>query len=103
MPLAAKAGMLAALVVPPENGETEFADMRAAWDELDDDTQKKLEDSLLIIRCITRNQGTGSITRPTTVTGFTLKVLRYDPSSRRTPRPDANPSTLGVTPTEFQE
>jgi alpha-ketoglutarate-dependent taurine dioxygenase len=36
-------GMLAALVVPPENGETEFADMRAAWDELDDDTQKKLE------------------------------------------------------------
>ena len=43
MPLAAKAGMLAALAVPPENGETEFADMRAAWDELDDDTQKKLE------------------------------------------------------------
>ena len=43
MPLAAKAGMLAALVVPPENGETEFADMRAAWDELDDEMQKKLE------------------------------------------------------------
>ena len=43
MPLAAKAGMLAALVVPPENGETEFADMRAAWDELDADTQTKLE------------------------------------------------------------
>ena len=43
MPLAAKAGMLAALVVPPKNGETEFADMRAAWDELDQDTQKNLE------------------------------------------------------------
>ncbi|MEE3279125.1 MAG: TauD/TfdA family dioxygenase [Pseudomonadota bacterium] len=43
MPLAAKAGMLAALVVPPKNGETEFADMRAAWDELDQETQKNLE------------------------------------------------------------
>lgn len=43
MPLAAKAGMLAALVVPPKGGETEFADMRAAWDDLDDETQKKLE------------------------------------------------------------
>ena len=43
MPLAAKAGMLAALVVPPEGGETEFADMRAAWDALDERTQAKLE------------------------------------------------------------
>ena len=43
MPLAAKAGMLAALVVPPENGETEFADMRAAWDKLDADTQEQLQ------------------------------------------------------------
>ena len=39
MPLAAKAGMLMALVVPPEGGETEFADMRAAYDALDDATK----------------------------------------------------------------
>lgn len=43
MPLAAKAAMLYALVIPPEGGETEFADMRAAWDALDSATQAKLE------------------------------------------------------------
>lgn len=35
MPLTSKAAMLYAQVVPPENGETEFADMRAAWRPLD--------------------------------------------------------------------
>jgi len=43
MPLASKAAMLYALVVPPEGGETEFADMRAAWDALDAQTQAGLE------------------------------------------------------------
>lgn len=37
MPLAAKASVLSAQVVPPTGGETEWADMRAAWDALDDD------------------------------------------------------------------
>jgi alpha-ketoglutarate-dependent taurine dioxygenase len=35
MPLAAKASVLAAQVVPTRGGETEWADMRAAWDALD--------------------------------------------------------------------
>jgi alpha-ketoglutarate-dependent taurine dioxygenase len=43
MPLASKAAMLYALVVPPKDGETEFADMRAAWDALDEQTQARLE------------------------------------------------------------
>ena len=43
MPLASKAAMLYALVVPPEGGETEFADMRAAWDALDKVRQAQLE------------------------------------------------------------
>ncbi|MAW28494.1 MAG: taurine catabolism dioxygenase TauD [Gammaproteobacteria bacterium] len=43
MPLASKVAMLSALVVPPEGGETGFADMRAAYDELDDATKEKLE------------------------------------------------------------
>ncbi|HIG44121.1 MAG: TauD/TfdA family dioxygenase [bacterium] len=42
MPLASKVAMLSALVVAPEDGETEFADMRAAWDSLDEQTQQKL-------------------------------------------------------------
>jgi alpha-ketoglutarate-dependent taurine dioxygenase len=43
MPLASKAAMLSAIVVPAEGGETEFADMRAAWDALDDATKRKLD------------------------------------------------------------
>jgi len=43
MPLASKAAMLYAVVVPPEGGETEFADMRAAWEALDKTKQARLE------------------------------------------------------------
>ena len=43
MPLASKAAMLTAKELPPSGGETEFADMRAAWDALDADTQAFLE------------------------------------------------------------
>lgn len=42
MPLASKAAMLCALVVPPEGGETEFADMRAAYDVLSAEMKTKL-------------------------------------------------------------
>lgn len=43
MPLASKAAMLYALEVPSSGGETEFADMRAAWDALDPEMQARLE------------------------------------------------------------
>jgi alpha-ketoglutarate-dependent taurine dioxygenase len=43
MPLASKAAMLSAVVLPPEGGETEFADMRAAYDALDAAMQARLE------------------------------------------------------------
>jgi len=43
MPLASKAAMLSAVVVPPAGGETEFADMRAAWDALAPARQRELE------------------------------------------------------------
>lgn len=42
MPLAAKASILAAQVVPSQGGETELADMRAAYDALDDATKAKI-------------------------------------------------------------
>lgn len=43
MPLASKAAMLMAVVIPDAGGETEFADMRAGWDALDAETQAQCE------------------------------------------------------------
>ncbi|MBV8400554.1 MAG: TauD/TfdA family dioxygenase [Acetobacteraceae bacterium] len=53
----AKYSLLHGRAVPPEGGETEFADMRAAWDALPAKTQTKLRDlvcehSLLFSRAI---------------------------------------------------
>lgn len=44
----AKASILAAHVVPERGGETEWADMRAAWDALDGATQDRLADSVAV-------------------------------------------------------
>ena len=43
MPLAAKASVLSAQVVPPAGGETEWADMRAAYDALDEATRRRIQ------------------------------------------------------------
>ena len=42
MPLSAKASVLSAHVVPPAGGETEWADMRAAFESLDDATRERI-------------------------------------------------------------
>ncbi len=42
-PVPAKASLLSARLLPSRGGETEFADMRAAWDALDRDEQERLE------------------------------------------------------------
>ena len=44
MPVSAKASVLAAKVVPDRGGETEWADMRAAYDALDDATRSWISD-----------------------------------------------------------
>jgi alpha-ketoglutarate-dependent 2,4-dichlorophenoxyacetate dioxygenase len=43
-PIPAKYSLLSARVVNPTGGNTEFADMRAAWDALDAATQAQIED-----------------------------------------------------------
>jgi alpha-ketoglutarate-dependent taurine dioxygenase len=43
MPVSAKASVLTAHVVPPEGGETEWADMRAAYDALDAGMRGRVE------------------------------------------------------------
>lgn len=40
----AKYSILSGRVVPPRGGNTEFADMRAAWDALDEDTRAQVSD-----------------------------------------------------------
>jgi alpha-ketoglutarate-dependent 2,4-dichlorophenoxyacetate dioxygenase len=42
-PISGELSMLYAHVVPPKGGETEFADLRAAYDELDDDMKATVE------------------------------------------------------------
>ena len=44
MPLSARASILAAKVVPAEGGQTEWADMRAAYDVLDDEIREQIAD-----------------------------------------------------------
>ena len=44
MPLSAKASVLSAQVVPAQGGETEWADMCAAYDALDDATKDRIAD-----------------------------------------------------------
>ena len=44
MPLAAKASILSAQVVPSAGGETELADMRASYDALDEVTRERIAD-----------------------------------------------------------
>ena len=43
-PISSKCAMLSAVVVPDEGGETQLADMRAGYQELDDATKEKIED-----------------------------------------------------------
>ena len=45
-PIPAKFSLLSARVVNPKGGNTEFADMRAAYDALDDDTKAEIEDMI---------------------------------------------------------
>ena len=44
----AKASILSARQVPTEGGETEFADMRAAWDRLEPEMQSRLEGTVAL-------------------------------------------------------
>jgi len=43
-PIPAKFSLLSARIVNPKGGNTEFADMRAAYDALDDETRAEIED-----------------------------------------------------------
>ncbi len=52
----AKVSLLRAVEVPDSGGDTEWADMRAAWDALDPDTQRRLE-GLVAVHSYAYSQG----------------------------------------------
>lgn len=45
-PIPAKYSLLSARIVNPKGGDTEFADMRAAYDALDQETKREIEDCI---------------------------------------------------------
>ena len=73
MPLAAKASILSAQVVPSAGGETEWADMRAAYDALDADTRQRIA-ALSAHHSLYHSQATiGHVVQPGAGYGFHTK------------------------------
>jgi alpha-ketoglutarate-dependent taurine dioxygenase len=87
-PPGSKASVLAAVEVPPEGGETEFADMRAAYDALSPDMQARLG-QLHAWHSISYSQaviGAGDrepASDPTTMPGAPQPVVRHHPATGR--------------------
>jgi alpha-ketoglutarate-dependent taurine dioxygenase len=73
MPLAAKASVLSAQVVPSAGGETEWADMRAAYDALDEATRRRIA-GLSAHHSLYRSQAKiGHVVQPGASYGFHTK------------------------------
>ena len=79
MPLAAKASVLSAHVVPSAAGETEWADMRAAYDALDEATGAHRGRSRPITRSIILRPRSATWSRRAPVTVFTRRGRRCVP------------------------
>jgi alpha-ketoglutarate-dependent taurine dioxygenase len=70
MPLSAKASLLSAHVVPSRDGQTEWADMRAAWDQLDPELRERIE-GLSAYHSLYHSQAKlGHVARPGSLAGF---------------------------------
>jgi len=79
--------MLYAHIVPPEGGDTEFADLRAAYDALPDKMKKQLE-GLVAEHSIWHSRGQLGVTKYTTEEIASLppvpqRVVRTHPGSKR--------------------
>lgn len=85
MPVSAKASMLSAHVVPSAGGGTEWADMRAAYNALDDDT-KALVDGLAAHHSIKYSQAKAGFTNTKLATyGFDIEAPPLRPLVKHHP------------------
>lgn len=85
--VAGEYSMLHAHVVPPKGGQTEFADLRAAWDALEAETQASIED-LTCVHSIFTSRGALGHTDYTAEERAALpdahhRLVRVHPGSKR--------------------
>ena len=85
MPLAAKAGVLSAKVVPEKGGETQLADMRAAYDALDDDMKERIKDLAAYHSLYSSQAKNGHIVETGTSYGYHSKGAPLRPLVRTHP------------------
>jgi len=102
MPLASKAALLAAMVLPPEGGETDFADMQPPGMNSTRKHKPGWKNFQRIIHCITHKSRQVITTRPITCTAFTTRVRPFAQSLRHTRIPAASQSTQDGMPMGFR-
>ena len=91
MPLAAKASVLSAQVVPSADGETEWADMRAAYDALDETMRRRIAGLSAHHSLYYSQARIGHVVEKGAAYGFHAKgrrcAARQGPSRHGSPRP----------------
>jgi alpha-ketoglutarate-dependent taurine dioxygenase len=73
MPVSARASVLSAQVVTERGGETEWADMRAAWDALDDPTRERIA-GLAAYHSIKYSQARAGLNAPARSYGYEIEL-----------------------------
>jgi alpha-ketoglutarate-dependent taurine dioxygenase len=73
MPVSARASLLSAEVVTEQGGETEWADMRAAWDALDAATRERVAD-LAAFHSIKYSQARAGLNAPSFAYGYEIEL-----------------------------
>src|SRR5215470_229923 len=73
MPVSARASLLSAEVVTEEGGETEWADMRAAWDALDAAKRQRVTD-LAAYHSIKYSQARAGLNAPSFAYGYEIEL-----------------------------
>ena len=98
MPLQAKGAVFSAKVVPAAQGDTAFADMRAAWDALDEQTQNKLSKLSALHSFARSQQELGEETKrgDSEYSGYGLDVTDVPRRSLLKVHPETGRKTLAV-------